>query len=299
MHQPTRADILAYSGLRFAEILICALPLPLARMLGRGLGKLLFAFGKSRREAAIANATRCFPEWDETKVHAMIRENFAQLGMVGVEFLSVSKISAEKIRRMVKLENEELLQEAQAQGKGVFLLGAHLGNWEYAGLSLRAYGYPCDAIGRRIKNPLVDKRINQLRSKFGTHMIPHRNAVKPVFKALRGGSIIGFLMDQRALPRDGILSTFFAQPVSTNRGLAMLALKSGAPVVMVETTRVDGGFKVYFSSIVAPPKTDDREEAIALFTQEFDNRIEEAVRRNPEQWFWMHRRWEVPPEMAQ
>ena len=153
-------------------------------------------------------------------------------------------------------------------------------------------------IGRRIKNPLVDKRINQLRTKFGTNMIPHRNAVKPVLKALRNGSVIGSLMDQRALPRDGILSTFFGQPVSTNRGLAMLALKSGAPVVMVESTRTGSGFKVHFSSIVEPPETDDREEAIALFTQKFDDQIEQAVRRNPEQWFWMHRRWEVPPEMA-
>ena len=161
-----------------------------------------------------------------------------------------------------------------------------------------AMGYATRGVARRIKNPLVDERIRANRERFGARVIPHRNAVRPILKAVRDGGVVGFLLDQRASAREGVLSEFFGRPVSTNQGLALLALKSGTPVVPgFDRRQVDGRHVIQLGAVVEPPPAGNRDERVRTFTRTFDGVIEAAVRECPEQWFWVHRRWRVPREL--
>ncbi|MDF1553194.1 MAG: lysophospholipid acyltransferase family protein [Deferrisomatales bacterium] len=267
------------------------------RRLGERLGRLAWWILPRRRELAAENVRRAFPDWGEPRVQALVRDNLKHLGRVVLEFAAIPSLTLEDVRSLGRLENAELLDAAQARGKGVLLLGGHLGNWEYGSLVMGAHGYAISAIAKRIANPLIDRHVTRLRTHFGGTIIGHRNAVRPVFKALRQGGRVGFLLDQRAVAREGVRSEFFGQPVSTNQGLALLALKSGAPVVFGETERVGDVHVVRFGPCIDPPDGLERGQAVAEFTRRFDAALEAAVRRRPEQWFWVHQRWKLPREL--
>lgn len=265
---------------------------------GRRLGALWWRIDGAHRRVALENLRLAFPERPETWVRETARENFRHLGATAVEFAGVFAESPETLLSRFRFEGRDHLDRVLAQGKGAFLLTAHLGNWELAGLALAASGYRFSAVGRRIKNPRVDALVRRLRERFGGRLIPHRHAVRPVLRALRDGGVVGFLLDQRALSREGIRSEFFGRPVSTNRGLATLALRTETPVVPAFCRREGTGFVAWSEPPVEPPPQGTREDRIRAFTRTFDRVVEGAVRRCPEQWFWVHRRWRLPEGLA-
>ena len=297
--RPKLVHRLEYAGFLLFAWLVCRLGPQGRRVWGERLGRLACRVLPRRRALALDNAGRAFPDWDARQVESLVRSNLRHLGQVAVEFAAIPSLSLEEVRCLGRLENTELLDEARAQSKGVLLLGGHLGNWEYSGLIMGAHGQAASAIAKRIANPLVDRYVNGLRTHFGGTIIGHRNAVRPVFKALRRGEMVGFLLDQRAVAREGVRSEFFGLPISTNQGLALLALKSGAPVVFVGVERVGDSHVVRFGPRIDPPEGLERGQAVAEFTRRFDAVLEAAVRRRPEQWFWVHDRWKLPRELLE
>jgi len=263
---------------------------------GAALGRLWHAADWKHRQIAFQNARRALPEWVEDRIRDLVRQNFEHLGQTGVESLGLAHTTPQALAKRCRFEGLEHLQEALDRGRGVLALTAHLGNWELGGLAMAARGVPFYAVGRRQSNPLVDLRVTRLRESFGGTVIHHRNAVRPVLRALREGAMVAFLLDQRARGREAVKSQFFGQPVATNQGLALLALKSGAPVVPGFDERVEHGHVVRFYPALAAPTEGSREEQVKRFTASFDAAIEAAVRRRPEQWFWVHRRWRLPEE---
>jgi KDO2-lipid IV(A) lauroyltransferase len=253
---------------------------------------------RRHRQIALENVTRAFPDWGQAEVRKLVRRNFEHLGAVAVEFLGLGALTPEELLRRSRFEGVEHLEEARAQGKGVFILASHQGNWELAGAAVTAFAPPVSFVGKRLKNRGVDRRVTELRERFGGQAIPHRNAVRPILRALKEGRIVGMLMDQKALAREAVMSRFFGQPVATNQGLAVLALKVGAPVVPAFGLRVPGGQIIRFQPALLPPAARDLRERIGQFTEAFDASIEAVVRENPEQWFWVHRRWRLPESMA-
>jgi KDO2-lipid IV(A) lauroyltransferase len=240
------------------------------------------------------NVRRAFPEWSEAEVAALVRRNFAHLGTTAVESLGLARAGREELLARCRFEGLEHLEGALGRGRGALVLTGHLGNWELAGLCLAARGYRFCAVGRRQANPLIDGRVTRLRESFGGTLIHHRHAVRPVLRALKEGAVVAFLMDQRASSREAVVSRFFGRPVATNQGLALLALKSGAPVVPGFDERVGTEHVIRLQPALAPPAGGTRDEQVREYTAAFDAAIEGAVRRRPEQWFWVHRRWRLP-----
>lgn len=292
------ADRAAYAAFSLLERLAVSRSWERRGELGARLGRLWYVLDAGHRQVAWENVRRAFPDWEPERVGRLVRANFEHLGCVGAEFLGMASLTREELLRRTTFEGREHLEEARARGKGVFILGSHQGNWELAGAAVTAWVPPVSFVGRRLKNAAVDRKVTELRERFGGHAIPHRNAVRPVFRSLREGGIVGFLMDQKALAREAVLSRFFGQPVATNQGLAVLALKAKAPVVPTFGTRVPGGQVVRFYPALEPPGEGDLDERILRFTQGFDAVIEAAVRACPEQWFWVHRRWRLPEGWA-
>jgi KDO2-lipid IV(A) lauroyltransferase len=227
----------------------------------------------------------------------MVRANFAHLGATGAEFLGLSEVSPEELLGRYRIDGLEHVEAARSQRRGVLFLTAHLGNWELASTVMAARGYPLSAVARRLKNPWVDRRVRGLRERFGTDLISHRNAVRPVLRTLRRGGMVALLMDQKPLAKEAVLSHFFGQTVATNQGLALLALKSEAPVIPGFDERVGDAHVLHLEAPLEPPGEGPREERVRRFTEQFDAKIEQAVRRRPEQWFWVHRRWRLPGGM--
>jgi KDO2-lipid IV(A) lauroyltransferase len=283
---------------------VSVLPVGLVRKLGAALGLCFYWFVPSRRFTAENNARMAFPDWDEARRKKMIRENFKHIGRVLAEFLALPSWDLAKLKKRVRIEGLDELQGALDQGKGVFLLTGHIGNWEVCGGAMGAAAMRLDtklhAIGRKIKNEGVNERILSIRAKFGSQPISHRNAVRPVLKALKAGEMVAFLLDQRALLSEGIPTKFFGSTVSTNKGLGLLALKTGAPVVFVRGRLMpDGLHALRFGPIIEPPPEGlERDEGVRVYTESFNRQLEKCIAECPEQWFWIHRRWDVPNGMV-
>lgn len=261
---------------------------------GGSLGRLWHALDVRHRRIALQNAGGAFPEWSAAEVRRLVRANFEHLGTTAAEFLGLESARPEELEARVRFEGVEHLEAARSLGKGAFLLTGHVGNWELAGAAMGARGYPFAAVGKRLGNPRVDRRVIELRERFGGRIIPHRRAVSQVMRGLARGELIAFLMDQRPREQEAVASVFFGRPVATNQGLALLALKTGAPVVPVFDERTGDGHVLRFLPALEAPEEGTREERILRYTAAFDATIEAAVRRRPEQWFWIHRRWRLP-----
>lgn len=287
-----------YLFFAIARRAILVMPDSLRARLGAFFGRAAYALAGGRRKLALENIRRAYPEMSDEEALALARESFGNLGRVAVEFLAVPSLTREKMAKLFRFENEELLKGTLALGKGVLILTCHQGNWEYTNLALAARGYKMNVVGRRQKNEKADAFIAKTREFFGSRFITHRNAVRPVLRALSAGEIVGFLLDQRAQAKEGVLSEFFGQPVSTNPGLALIALRSGAPVIFCRCERTKEGFTVHFGGPIEIPAEGGRDEKVLALTREFDRWMERSVREKPGQWFWIHRRWRLPKELA-
>lgn len=292
--RPTLAHRGQYGAFRLLEEAASRLSWERRCRAGAWLGRAWHAVDGQHRRVARENVRLAFPEWSEGQVGGLVGRNFAHLGATAVESLGLARTGREDILARCRFEGREHLEEALGRGRGVLALTGHLGNWELAGLTIAASGYRFYAVGRRQANPLIDARMTRLRESFGGTLIHHRHAVRPVLRALRDGAVVAFLMDQRASSREAVVSRFFGRPVATNQGLALLALKSGAPVVPGFDERVDGQHVIRLYPALPLPGGSTRQEQVLRYTGAFDAVIEDAVRRRPEQWFWVHRRWRLP-----
>lgn len=283
-----------YAGLWLMVRFACVLSGGGRRRVGAFLGRLMRRLVPQLRRTARDNIANAYPDWDEKRVDELLRANFEHVGRLALEVLASARIDPETIRKQVRVEGFEVYEAAAARGKGVFLLVSHLGNWEWGGYAMIASGLRLHAIWRRMTNVLVERKITEIRERCGAKLIPHRDAVRPVLRALKAGGTVAFLLDQRARGKEWVPSRFFGKPVATSQGLALLALRTGAPVVYSECVWEDGGYVARFGPLVEPPEIADRDEAIRAFTRRFDEVIEAGVRRHPEQWFWFHKRWKLP-----
>ncbi len=266
---------------------------------GRAAGRLWWLLDGRHRRVAVDNIRAAFPELGPGEASALARKNFEHLGITAAEFLGLRVSGPEEVLARYRFEGLEHAGRVLESGRGFLALTAHLGNWELAGAAVSAAGYRFFGVARRIRNPLVDRAVTRIRERFGGTVIPHRRAAPAVLRAVRSGGIVAFVMDQRALLREAVRSTFFGRPVATNRGLAVLALRTGAPVLPCFARREKGGRHVLtVDAPLEPPDSGPFEERVRRFTAQFDAVIESAVRRNPSQWFWVHRRWRLPREWS-
>ncbi|MEE9614148.1 MAG: lysophospholipid acyltransferase family protein [Thermodesulfobacteriota bacterium] len=273
------------------------LPEGAALTLGRAVGGLAFRLGGERRKMVIKNIKTAFKgEKTEEEMEAIARASYGNLGMSVVEFARLKKLDMRRVEESITFEGLENLKEAVGKGKGVVFLTAHLGSWEMLGPALTTKGYRGSSLVRPLDNGYLDVFVEGQRTMFGNSVIPRKNALRKMLEILRGGGNLGILLDQRSSRRDGVEVEFFGRPAPTSKGLAAVVMKTGSPVVPVFILRENGRKQRVIADMpVEAVLTGDREADIKENTRRFTSAIEKFVRLYPDQWLWLHSRWERRP----
>lgn len=250
-----------------------------------------------RRKVVIANLHLVYGQqlpFPKKQLLQAIYRNFAYLWM---EVLQSPRLTKQNLQERIRLHNREVLDNALAKGKGLILITAHLGNFEWIAHLFAYHGYKMNAIAKRQSNPYVNAFIENIRTRSGTKVIYTKEATKKGLEVLKKNEILGFVADQDARQR-GVFVEFMGQPSSTAVGPAVFHLRSAAPICMIIVIRRDyGRFDVYFEDVLdglpEPQKVTD--QRIREITRLHTSKLEKWVRQYPGQWFWTHRRWKTQP----
>lgn len=287
-------DKIEYIIVRFLVFIFRLLPYNLAFSIGEFIGYLLYLIDKKHKNIARENLEKAFcKENNKREIDAIIKEVFKNIGRSFIEFINLPKLK-NKLREIVKIEGIENLHKAFEKKKGVIAIVSHFGNWELIGATFPTI-YPggCSAIAFPQGNVLTDKLINDIRRNAGLKIIFTGLSVKNVLKSLNKGEIIGFLADQDA-GDGGVFVDFFGRKASTAKGPISLALRSGVPVIMVFIIRENKKtHRMVITEELILDITGDEEKDILVNTGKWVRILEDFIRKYPQQWFWVHRRWKT------
>jgi KDO2-lipid IV(A) lauroyltransferase len=275
-----------------------ALPRPLARTVATGVTRILYALLPGLRKTAEVNLSIAFPDWSGAQRNAVIRGMLRNLGWMAAEFARFPKYSEENIEQMVVLDGHENFLAGQRRGKGVLYLTGHIGAWELSSFAHALYGFPLHYMARRIDNRRIDRLINSYRCLPGNRPIFKNESARMMLKVLKEAGTVGILADQNTMPGEAVFVDFFGKKASTTTGIARVALHTDAAVVPVyaiwdETSRK---YRLRFEPPVELIRTSDTERDVLENTQKFTKVIEEIIRKYPEQWVWVHGRWNTRPQ---
>ncbi len=282
--------------LKVMALLVRILPYGLAVKLSRGLGFLAFSVLKIRRDVAIDNICHAFPEKSPGECRELARRVYRHFARVAIDFLFFPRLIPNRFFDLVEVKDESILKKEFKKGKGVVLDGPHLGNWEIMAAAAPLLGYPTRIIVGTQRNNLADRWINRTRLLAGSRIIHVGGAVRKSVEALKNGEVVALLSDQDA-GRDGQFVPFFGRKASAPVGAALLALRADAPLLYAHTVWQNGKYVTEFEKIKTSDLKDPTPENLFELTRRFTEMAEKHIRRFPEQWFWMHRRWKTrPPE---
>lgn len=274
------------------------LPLGLLQSLGRLLGGLVYRLDKKHRKTVLDNLERAYKGGLSAKESERItREVFKNLSTTFFEFMRLPWLKKEDLIGYVECEGMENLVSALSKGRGAIVITAHFGNWELLAAYYALMVKPAAIVIRNLDNPQLERFVSWARTSHGNVMVPKHRALRRLLKTLSENGLCGILLDQNVASVEGVFVDFFGQKACTNKGPAILAEASGAAVLPSFIIRQGGRHRVVIGGEIGLSRTGDRERDISENTARFTRHIEDAIRKYPEQWFWVHRRWKTrPPE---
>lgn len=285
---------LAKSALR----ILGSIPRNLAYRVGDVVAGASYCLARRQRETGMYNLRMALPDLSDDERARIIRQVFRNLGRLLVEFSHFPKLHRDNIPEIVEYEGFDNYLEGHRRGKGILYLTAHVGSWELCSFAHSIYGYPLKFLTRPIDNPLIDRLITRFRTWGGNQVIDRTHAARGVLRALGNNEAVGILADQNTTRSEGVFVDFFGIPAATTPGVATFALRTGAAVIPVYL-RWDKSRKRHILHF-APPLdlivTGDRKQDIVENTRMFNQVLETFVRKFPDQWLWIHRRWKTRPE---
>jgi KDO2-lipid IV(A) lauroyltransferase len=273
------------------------LPRPLARAKGISFAWIVYLLHGKLRRVGIRNLALAFPEKTPRERRKILRGEFTSLGRQIAEVCLFPRYTPENVSKIVVYEGFENFERALARKKGVLFLTAHLGAWELSAFAHSLYGYPLNIVMRPLDNPYIDRLTRAYRTMHGNKAVD-KDFARGLIAAMRKGETVGVLMDTNMIASQGVFVDFFGIEACTASGIARVALKTDAAVVPGFTIW-DPALKKYrlrFDPAVKLIRTADREADVIANTALFTKIIEDYVRRYPDQWLWVHRRWKTRPK---
>lgn len=274
------------------------LPRRVARGFAASVTGFVFALQPRLKKTAEFNLRLAFPDWTEERRREVTRKMVRNLGRMAAEFARFPKLTKENVEQIVILEGHENFLEGQRRGKGVLYLTGHIGAWELSSFAHALYGYPLRYMARPLDNKRLDSLVNEYRCSSGNKPIFKNESARVMLKILKDFGTIGILADQNTMPEEGVFVDFFGKAACTTTGIARVALHTDAAVVpgyayWDETIQK---YRLRFEPPVELIRTGDTERDVFENTQRFAKVIEEIVRKRPDQWVWVHKRWKTRPK---
>lgn len=290
-------DLIEYLPALAAVKFLGLLPREWALRVGESIGLLVYVGWRRLRRVGERNLELVFPHYHRAERRALLRRVFRMLGRHLGEFSQFPKLHPGNIAEIVRYEGLEHYQQALSQGRGVLILTAHFGAWELSSFAHALYGYPLHFLVRRLDNPRLDRLIAHYRTLSGNRPMDKKDAARGVLQALRRGEAVGILMDLNTQPQEGVFCTFLGITCCTSPILTRFALKTGAPIIpgfliWDERTR---RHTLHFDPPVELIRTGDPQQDVVVNTERLNQIIESFVRRYPDHWVWVHKRWATRP----
>lgn len=257
---------------------------------------LFYHFGAKNRIITLHNLRRSFPEKRPREILTIARGVYRHFAIVAAEFFDLPYITRDTIHEWVDVEGVENFQAGIAKGKGLLSIVAHFGNWELMTIAGPMYLKPMYIVYRPLDNMVIDNVVEYVRTIQGNDLIPKGGLGKTIMDLLKANHLIGILSDQNVSSREGVFVDFFGRPACTGAGLAVMAMRSGSPVLPAFMARQKSGkYKFIIKPTIEAVCTDHYENDLVVNTQRFTKIIEDIIREYPDQYFWFHQRWKTKP----
>ena len=277
--------------------LVGAMPRPVARAMGITIAGLVYLLHRKLRRVGARNLALAFPQKTERERKKILRGVFWSLGRQLGEVCLFPSYRRETLPKTVVYEGFENFERASARGKGVLFLTGHLGAWELSAFAHSLYGYPLNIVMRPLDNPYLDRLVRAYRTMHGNQAVD-KDFARGLIAAMRKGETVGVLMDTNMIASQGVFVDFFGVRACTASGLARVALKTDAAVVPGFTIwdRELKKYRLRFDPPLKLIRSGNNEQDVIRNTALFTSVLEDYIRRYPDQWLWVHRRWKTRPE---
>ena len=281
-----------YALFRGAAAFFRCLPRLKALAAGRALGGLAEKVMIRQRNIALDNMRQAFPERSDRQIRQDVRAVFQHLGISAVELLRGDLFHGqEDVDRYFSFTGWENLEEAYGMHRGVLVMTGHIGYWECGIFLAPHFGFPLDVVARQVKNPWVDRFITRVRETYGGQVLNSRKGARRILRSLAEGRGVAVLLDQHTARKEAVPVTFFGRQAWATPIITKIAMRQQIPILPIYTWRTpDFRYEMHIEPIIML-KDEPGEEAIRRNTELLTANIEQAVRHNPIQWFWVHRRW--------
>ena len=292
-------DRILYVAVRLVSVAMHTFPINANLQTAKLLGSGLFLIDRKHRERALANLRRSFPDMSEPQRVELARRSMQQMIMLFVEVLFTTRlIRIDTWCQYVELDNfKEVLEMLLRRERGLILLTGHYGNWEILGYVLATLGFETTSIARPLDNPYVSRFLFGVREKTGQKIIAKKGATPEVTTAMENKGAVGFIADQNAGSK-GVFVDFFGRKASTYKSIALVAMQYEVPVIIGYARRVGDcfRFKMGVQDIIRPEDWESQDDPLRYITQRYTKAIEDIVRVDPGQYWWVHRRWKTRPK---
>lgn len=275
-----------------------AMPLKWAMKTGEALGRVAYGAAGNLRRTGDRNLKLAFPEKTDEERRELLKGTFAGLGRQLGLFSKFASDSRETLLDITRWEGFEHLESARATKQPIILFTGHVGAWELSSFGLSLRESPISFLVRRIDNSKVEDLVDRTRMRFGNQSVDKRGAARPMLNILKSGGTLGLLVDLNTLDEEAIFVDFFGVPASTTFMLAKLALRTNATVlpIFVPWDEGTGKFLVHILPPVSTERTGDEPEDVRRLTANLTKVVEDYIRRYPDQWLWIHKRWKTRPK---
>lgn len=289
--------ILLYFGILVIRA-IGLLPYRLMYCLFSLISRIAYCLASRHRQIAINNIKDCFHgSMTEEKAGKIAKTCFKNLALMFLDLCRMPRITKDNFREYIHFEGLENVHEAEKHGKGILVCTGHFGSWELLPHAWSLYhGRPAHVVVRPLDNKVADRVLSYFRTFTGNRLIAKKKALMPIMKALAKNDVVGTLHDQNVKKREGIFVDFFGRPACTTFAPALIGLRTGGAVIPAYIVREGiNSYRIIFEKEVTAPQGMEKEEAIFYITQTITKSLENMIRKYPEQWFWVHRRWKTKP----
>ena len=295
-HNPV-IDWLVYVALRVLILFLYLFDIETNLATACVLGRLLWKYYHRGRNRALENLRASFPEKSEQWIWQTGRRSFEQLAMLAIDVLFTPRLVKKyNWRQYSRYKNTERAKWLMQEGQGLLLVGAHYGNFEIVGYLLGLFGFNIYSIARPLDNKYINRYLYGVRRRVGQRIIDKKGAAELMERLTGDGATLCFVADQDA-GRKGIFVDFFGRPASTYKSIGLLAITRGVPIAVGYSRRVGNRFcfEIGMNRLIMPEEWAEKDDPLRWVTAEYTRAIEQFVREDPTQYWWLHRRWKHRP----